>query len=82
MMLQRLGTIFAENVMTHRTLKIGDLVQIDDPQSPEELIGIITEVDQQSRRGGSMMSIDYIVLLHGALRRCAHYTVIPFQEVG
>jgi len=82
MMLQKLGTISAENVMTHRTLKIGDLVQIDDPQSPEELIGIITEVDQQSRRGGSMMSIDYIVLLHGALRRCAQYTVIPLQKAG
>ena len=63
-------------------MKIGDLVQIDDPQSPEDLIGIVTAIDKQSRRGGSMMSIDYIVLLNGALRRCAHYTVVPLQGVG
>ncbi|MBK26112.1 MAG: hypothetical protein CME70_19095 [Halobacteriovorax sp.] len=63
-------------------MNVGDLVQVDDPQSPEELIGIITKIDQQSRRGGSMMSIDYIVLLHGALRRCAHYTVVPLQKNG
>jgi len=68
--------------MTHRILEIGELVQVDDPQSVEDLIGIITEVDQQSRRGGSMMSIDYIVLLHGALRRCAQYTIIPLQGVA